>query len=95
MQAEALISHVLHIKSHFLQILLSNASPYSFTTTQKSPHVLELLLPHLGSTQAAMQLFPLRYRGELQLVQFVAIPEQVLHRELHVVHALLLDLSTY
>ena len=45
--------------------------------------------------QAAMQLFPLRYRGELQLVQFVAIPEQVLHRELHVVQALLFDMSTY
>ena len=60
MQVEGLVLQVLQLKSHVLQILLSDSSPNSLVFVQELSQVLVLLLPHLGKRQPVAQVEILR-----------------------------------
>ncbi len=53
------------------------------------------LFPHVGSGQASTQVEPLKYKGELQLKQFVDVPSQVAQFASQVLHMRLSKVSPY
>ncbi len=91
--AVAVPKQVRQLGLHVLQILLSEVSPYSLVFVQELEQALVLLFPQLGVGQASTQVDPLKYKGELQAVQDVAVPEQVKQLLSQVLQILLSDMS--
>jgi hypothetical protein len=76
-QSTAVPVHVAQLLSQVLQIRLSSTSPYWLVNEQEASHVLVPLFPHRFDGQAVTQTVPLKYLGELQVMQVVEAVEHV------------------
>lgn len=94
-QAAAVPEQVAQVLPQTLHILLSEVSPNSFVFEQEVPHVRVLLLPQVGVGHPRTQVDTLKYFGDPQLVQEVAVVAHVKQFGSHVLHILLSAGSPY